>query len=120
LSEVKPLFGNKAVEELKSYYRNGVYPYGPIFTDLWSVLERLVQQTRTSTKTPLLSILLEGPTATGKTAIAAKLCSESAFPFIRMISADNMIGHGENQKCQALLRVSIYIMIYKSMYILYI
>lgn len=35
---------------------------------------------------------MKGSPATGKTAIAAKLCCESDFPLIRMISADSMIG----------------------------
>mmetsp|Transcript_32437 Transcript_32437/g.33062 ORF Transcript_32437/g.33062 Transcript_32437/m.33062 type:complete len:789 (+) Transcript_32437:82-2448(+) len=105
LGEVTPAFGNKDSEEIKAYYRNGVYSYGPAFDDLMTVLERLVNQTRTSTKTPLLSVLLEGPVSTGKTAIAAKLCLESGFPFVRMISADSMIGNSESQKCQTLLRI---------------
>ena len=105
LGETNPDFGNKDGEEWRAHYRNGVFPYGQAFTDLWSVLLRLVNQTRVSERTPLLSVLLEGPTATGKTAVAAKLCAESNFPFIRMVSADSMIGMGESQKCSALLRV---------------
>ena len=52
-------------------------------------------------------VLYQGPTGTGKTAIAAKLCFESQFPFVRMISADSMIGYSESQKCQTLLKVRL-------------
>ena len=104
-SESVPAFGNKDNDEINSYFRNGICKYGPSFDSFWSVLQRLMMQIKTSTRTPLMSILLEGGVSTGKTAVAAKLCSESDFPFIRMISADSMIGHSESQKCATLLRI---------------
>jgi vesicle-fusing ATPase len=55
---------------------------------------------RTSEKTPLMSVLLQGPVSSGKTAVAAKVAVESGFPFVRMISADDMIGYSEMSKCQ--------------------
>mmetsp|Transcript_25776 Transcript_25776/g.54491 ORF Transcript_25776/g.54491 Transcript_25776/m.54491 type:complete len:231 (-) Transcript_25776:54-746(-) len=55
---------------------------------------------RTSEKTPLMSVLLQGPPASGKTAVAAKVAVESGFPFVRMISADDMIGYSDMSKCQ--------------------
>jgi len=105
LNETVPAFGNKNNEELQALYRNGLIDYGTGFKGIWTTLERLLNQTRTSEKTPLLSVLLEGEIGTGKTALAAKLCAESDFPFIRMISPDSMIGLNENQKCAELLRV---------------
>lgn len=104
-SESVPAFGNKDNDEINSYFRNGICKYGPSFDNFWSVLQRLMMQIKTSTRTPLMSILLEGSVSTGKTAVAAKLCAESDFPFIRMISADSMIGHSESQKCATLLRI---------------
>ena len=87
------------------HFRNGICHYGPSFDDFWITLKRLMKQTETSARTPLMSVLLEGNVSTGKTAVAAKLCFESGFPFVRMISADTMIGYSEAQKCQMLLRV---------------
>ena len=49
-----------------------------------------------------MSVLLEGPAHSGKTAIAAKLAVDSQFPFVRMISADEMIGYSDISKCQAI------------------
>lgn len=60
----------------------------------------LISIVRTSEKTPLMSVLLAGPPASGKTAVAAKVAVESGFPFVRMISADDMIGFSETAKCQ--------------------
>jgi len=99
LGDVQPKFGAKS-QELKAYYRNGFVPYGEIFDSLMSILERLVEQVRTSTKTPLMSVMLSGPTSSGKTAIAAKLAVDSGFPFVRMITADEMIGYSDVSKCQ--------------------
>jgi vesicle-fusing ATPase len=99
LNDVEPKFGAKS-QELKAYYRNGFVPYGDSFDLMMSTLERLVEQVRTSDRTPLMSVLLKGPAASGKTAIAAKLAVDSGFPFVRMISADEMIGYADVSKCQ--------------------
>lgn len=99
LGDVEPKFGAKS-QELKAFYRNGFVPYGDSFDLMMSTLERLVEQVRTSDRTPLMSVLLKGPGASGKTAIAAKLAVDSGFPFVRMISADEMIGYSEVSKCQ--------------------
>jgi vesicle-fusing ATPase len=48
----------------------------------------------------LLSVLLQGPPSCGKTAIAAKVAVASQYPFVRMISADEMIGCSDASKCQ--------------------
>ena len=103
LSDVEPKFGAKSTE-LKAYYRNGLVPYGETFDGLVATLERLVEQVRTSARTPLMSVLLQGPPGAGKTAIAAKLAVDSGYPFVRMISADEMIGHSESSKCQMIHR----------------
>jgi hypothetical protein len=84
--------------------RNGIIDYGPSYQDLWSRLGRLVGQIRTSEGSPLISVLLEGPAGTGKTALAAKLCTDSDFPYVRMISPDSMMGIGEHEKCSRLVK----------------
>eukprot|EP00934_Nitzschia_sp_Nitz4_P004464 Nitzschia sp. Nitz4//scaffold30_size153850//68395//70650//NITZ4_002777-RA/size153850-processed-gene-0.41-mRNA-1//-1//CDS//3329547261//4454//frame0 len=99
LEDVEPKFGAKATE-LKAFYRNGFVPYGDSFDMLMGTLERLVEQVRVSDKTPLMSVMLQGPAASGKTAIAAKLAVDSGFPFVRMIAADEMIGYAETSKSQ--------------------
>lgn len=98
LDDVEPKFGAKSTE-LKALYRNGFVPYGENFDFLMNTMERLVEQVRSSDKTPLMSVLLRGPPSCGKTAIAAKVAVDSGFPFVRMISADDMIGYSETAKC---------------------
>jgi vesicle-fusing ATPase len=99
LQDVEPKFGAKS-QELKAFYRNGFVPYGDAFDTLMATCERFVEQVRTSDKTPLMSVLLQGPPASGKTAMAAKLAVDSGFPFVRMISADEMIGYSDVSKSQ--------------------
>jgi vesicle-fusing ATPase len=105
VQETVPAFGSKNSEEMQSLFRNGLVDYGKGFSDLQTTLQRLINQCRTSAKTPLLSVLLEGPVGTGKTALAASICANSEFPFIRLISPDTMIGKNESQKCSELLKV---------------
>ena len=62
-------------------------------------------QVRASEQTPLLSCLLEGPLGAGKTALAATLGLDSGFPFVKVISSDNMVGYSEAGKCQAIAKV---------------
>merc|ERR1712146_701809 len=84
---------------------NGIVQYGPGFDEIKTTLERCVEQVRTSQRTPLLSVLLEGEPLTGKTAIAAELASRSGFPFVRIIAADALIGMGEMAKCSYIQKV---------------
>lgn len=60
---------------------------------------------RGSETTSLLTCLLEGPSGAGKTALAATLGLESEFPFVKVISSDNMVGYSEPAKCQQIARV---------------
>lgn len=46
-----------------------------------------------------------GPPGSGKTALAATIAMASQFPFIKLISAENMVGFGEAQKIQYLNKV---------------
>ena len=60
---------------------------------------------RTSETTSLLTCLLEGPSGAGKTALAATLGLESGFPFVKVITSDNMVGYSEAAKCQQIAKV---------------
>lgn len=51
-----------------------------------------------------------GPPNSGKTALAARISEDSQFPFIKICSPDKMIGHSEIAKCQAIKKVTVFIL----------
>lgn len=104
LEEVKPAFG-ATVETLDSYRLHGMVDYGPRYQNLLSSCKTLVKQVEDSENTPLITALLEGSQGTGKTALAASIALESGFPFVKVVSAENMIGYGESSKCQHIAKV---------------
>lgn len=55
LEEVLPKFGADN-QELQTLYANGIVPYGKEFQDVRVTLERLVEQTRLSERTPIMSV----------------------------------------------------------------
>ena len=65
----------------------------------------MVAQVRTSTRTPLLSVLLSGDAGSGKSALAAFIAANSGFPFVKMIKAEQFIGLPESQKVEKLRKV---------------
>ena len=59
----------------------------------------------TSTRAPLLSILLHGLPGSGKIALAASIALNSDFPFIKLLSPDDMVGCSESRKVEAITKV---------------
>ncbi|KAK5851189.1 hypothetical protein PBY51_002004 [Eleginops maclovinus] len=103
-NDIKPAFGTNQ-EDYASYIMNGIIRWGDPVSAVLEDGELLVQQTKNSERTPLVSVLLEGPPNSGKTALAAKIAEESQFPFIKICSPDKMIGHSEIAKCQAIKKI---------------
>jgi len=104
LEEVKPAFGAQT-ETLESYRMHGIISYGASFDQLLHTCQRLVDQVKNSEKTPLLTALLEGPSGAGKTALAATLGISSSFPFIKIVSAESMVGFSEHAKCTEIAKI---------------
>ena len=53
----------------------------------------------------MVTVLLEGPPNSGKTAIAAHLAKNSEFPFIKVCSPEDMVGFTESAKVQVIRKV---------------
>ncbi|KAF4619220.1 hypothetical protein D9613_004974 [Agrocybe pediades] len=104
LEEVHPAFG-VSEEELQQVIQNGIIHYDGIVDELLKSGLLFVEQVRSSTRTPLVSILLHGPPGSGKTALGASIAQSSEYPFIKLISPDNMVGFSEAQKVSAITKV---------------
>ena len=72
LEETVPQFGTKE-SDLVECYRNGFVNYGEEYETLVANLHSFTKQVEESDRTPLLSVLVEGPPGSGKTAITAKV-----------------------------------------------
>ncbi|CAM6045492.1 unnamed protein product [Sphagnum compactum] len=104
LNEVKPAFG-AAINTLEMCRLNGMLNCGERHAHIQETVMTFVEQVRKSERTPLLTCLLEGPGGSGKTALAATIGIESGFPFIKIVSAENMIGLQESTKCAMITKV---------------
>jgi hypothetical protein len=104
LDEVKPAFG-VSEEELANAIDRGILHYSPYIEHILNDGRSFVNQVRNSATTSLLSVLLHGPPGSGKTALAAAISQASEFPFIKLASAENMVGFSEMAKIQYLNKV---------------
>lgn len=104
LEEVKPAFG-VSEEELANCLHGGIIDYSPFVGEILREGKLFVEQVRKPDSTPLFSVLLHGPAGSGKTALAAKIAMDSEFPFIKLISPEDMVGFNESAKIQYLSKV---------------
>ncbi|KAJ5135154.1 uncharacterized protein N7515_004432 [Penicillium bovifimosum] len=104
LEEVKPAFG-VSEEELSSRIPYGVIHYSPVISEILREGELFVKQVGTAQSTPLFSVLLHGPPSSGKTALAARIAIDSGFPFIKLISPEDMVGFNEAAKVSHISRI---------------
>ncbi|KAJ5793591.1 hypothetical protein N7457_000190 [Penicillium paradoxum] len=104
LEEVKPAFG-VSEEELSSRIPYGVIHYSPVISEILREGELFVKQVGVAQSTPLFSVLLHGPPSSGKTALAARIAIDSGFPFIKLISPEDMVGFSEPAKISHISRI---------------
>jgi vesicle-fusing ATPase len=104
LEEVKPAFG-VSEEELANCLRGGIIEFSPYINDVLQEGRLFVGQVRQSEATPVFSVCLHGAASSGKTALAAKIAIDSEYPFIKLISAEDMVGMNEPQKIQHLTKI---------------
>ncbi|KAK8205891.1 vesicle-fusing ATPase [Phyllosticta capitalensis] len=103
LEEVQPLFG-VAEEELEKRVQGGIIHYNSIIRTILDDGKLYVNQVGKG-QTSVLSVALHGPPGSGKTALASQIALSSGFPFIKLITPEDMIGFSEMQKVQQLDKV---------------
>lgn len=97
LDEVKPAFG-VSEEELASCIHGGIIHYSQYIKAILDEGSLFVKQVRSTDSTPLYSVIFHGPGGAGKTALAAKIAIDSEYPFIKLVSPEDMVGFSESAK----------------------
>ena len=97
LNEVKPAFGVNE-EDLTKNAPHGIIQYSPKVKTIFDKGQSFIDEVKSSETERLISILLHGPPGSGKTAIASTLALNSDFPFIKMLSAESLVGMSEGMK----------------------
>lgn len=104
LLEIEPAFGMPK-EHFERCLFGGFYIFSERVEHLVKAGNLFCEQVRTSERTTLFSVLIQGQPGTGKTALASKIAVESDFPFVRMISPEEYVGFSESSKCNAIAKV---------------
>lgn len=104
LVEVQPAFG-MGKDDFARCLLGGFYIYGNRMQQALKSGKLFRDAVAAEGGSPLLSVLIEGPSGTGKTALAALLAVESGFPFVRFVSPEHYVGYSEVAKCQALAKL---------------
>jgi vesicle-fusing ATPase len=104
LTEVQPAFG-VGKDDFARCLLGGFLTHGVRMKQLMEAGKLFRDEVANSERTPLLSVLIEGPPGTGKTAYAAWLAIDSGFPFVRIVSPESFVGYSEAAKCAALAKV---------------
>ncbi|KAM5475692.1 transport between ER and Golgi ATPase protein [Microsporum audouinii] len=105
LEEVKPAFG-VSEEELETCLHGGIHHFSRAVHEILEEGKLFVKQVRDpDSTTSLFSVLLHGPPGSGKTALAAKIAIDSGFPFVKLISPEDMVGYSEMAKVQHMNKV---------------
>ncbi|KAL1221762.1 Vesicle-fusing ATPase [Cardamine amara subsp. amara] len=102
--EVQPAFG-ASTDDLERCRLNGMVDSGNRHNHIYKRVMLLVEQVKVSTRSPLVTCLLEGPSGSGKTALAATVGIDSDFPYVKIVSAETMIGLSESTKCAHIVKV---------------
>jgi vesicle-fusing ATPase len=102
MKEVRPEFGVDD-NKIEVYLRDKIFNYGSRMTNILENCEKITREVN-GQSLPLASILLFGAHGTGKTTLAVNVASRSKFPFIKIISAEDLIGKSEYFKTNYLIK----------------
>ena len=99
--EIQPMFALNSTE-LENCIQFGMINYGVNYEILSSKISSLFEQIKNSSNISLLSVLLEGESGCGKTALASYLALHSGFPYVKIISPESLVKYMESGKYTAI------------------
>lgn len=95
-----------SAEVLDHLLAQGIINWGKPVANIIEDGMLLIQQAKApESRCSLVSVLLEGPPNSGKTALAAQLAKCSDFPFVKVLTAEEMVGFTESAKCLHIRKV---------------
>lgn len=97
-------FGTSA-EALDYLLIRGIINWGKPVAEILSDGNLYIQEARSTEGSGLVSVLLEGPPNSGKTALAAQIAKNSDFPFVKVCTPEDMVGFTESAKCLSIRKV---------------
>lgn len=106
-NDIKAAFGT-ADELLEHFLARGIINWGAPVSHVLEDAALYIEQVRSSADCDLVSILLEGPPNSGKTALAARIAQMSNFPFIKICSPEDMVAFTESAKCLQIRKVCVF------------
>lgn len=104
LTEVQPAFG-MGRDDFARCLLGGFLTHGDRMRQLMETGVLFRDEVAKSERSPLVSVLVEGPPGTGKTAYAAWLAVNSGFPFVRFVSPESFVGYSEGSRCASLAKI---------------
>lgn len=102
--DIKPAFGLNE-EALERYIKNGIIVWDDSVNAVLELGSLYIQTVRASSREGIITVLLEGPPGSGTTCLAAQICKNSDFPFIKVCTPREMIGFTETAKCMAIKKI---------------
>jgi vesicle-fusing ATPase len=104
LQEVRPAFGADE-EQFEGCKLNGIVSWDIAVDLLLDTGKLLAQLVANSARAPLVSLLLEGEPGAGKSSLAVEMAQASGFPYIKMISPEQLVGQSELGKLAKINKV---------------
>ncbi|XP_059437985.1 vesicle-fusing ATPase-like isoform X1 [Corylus avellana] len=104
VQEIIPAFG-ASTDDLDRCRLNGMVECGDRNKHIYQRSMLLVEQVKVSKGSPLVTCLLEGSSGSGKSTIASTVGIDSDFPYVKIVSAEAMVGLPECAKCAQIVKV---------------
>jgi vesicle-fusing ATPase len=89
LTEVKPAYG-VSEDDLERTVRMGIIPFSPHIRNIVNQGMEYVNTLKDSPDLPNMAVLFHGPYESGKSALAAHIAMLSEFPFVKLVSPQNL------------------------------
>lgn len=97
IDNYKPKFGSSN-DNLDYYLQNGIIDYNEEFVEMKNIILEFINNFKFNEKKMLATIGIFGKPGSGKTAFTAWLAKNTNFPYIKVISNNDIAGYSESAK----------------------